>query len=75
MISVISLMVKNENGYFASNRTGGQGDDDIYKFKKTGITLCGTVVDARTKDVLPGSEVKLYEGDKVIGTKKRRSER
>jgi outer membrane protein OmpA-like peptidoglycan-associated protein len=60
---------KNENGYFASNRTGGQGDDDIYKFKKTGITLCGTVVDARTKDVLPGSEVKLYEGDKVIGTK------
>ena len=60
---------KNENGYFTSNRTGGQGSDDIYKFKKVGISLCGTVVDARTKDLLPGSEVKLYEGDKVIGSK------
>jgi outer membrane protein OmpA-like peptidoglycan-associated protein len=60
---------KNENGYFASNRTGGQGDDDIYKFKKTGISLCGTVVEARSKDLLPGSELVLYEGDKALASK------
>lgn len=60
---------KNENGYFVSNRAGGNGDDDIYKFKKNGISLCGTVVDARSREALPGSDVKLLEGDKVIGTK------
>jgi len=25
---------KNQNGYFASNRKGGKGDDDIYSFKR-----------------------------------------
>ena len=60
---------KNESGYFISNRTGGKGDDDIYKFKKNGITICGTVVDARTKDLLPSSEVKLLESSNLISTK------
>ena len=60
---------KNENGYFVSNRAGGQGDDDIYKFKKVAVTLCGTVVDALTKAVLPGSDVKLMDGSTVIATK------
>lgn len=60
---------KNENGYFVSNRTGGKGDDDIYKFKKNAISLCGTVVDARSKEMLPGSEVKLYEGTELLSTK------
>lgn len=60
---------KNTNGYLVSNRAGGQGDDDIYKFKKTGVTLCGTVVDAMTKALLPGSEVKLMDGSTVVATK------
>ena len=60
---------KNKTGYFTSNRQGGKGDDDIYKFTKTGITLCGTVVDAVTKVLLPGSDVKLMDGDKQIGQK------
>ena len=50
---------KNVNGYFVSNRAGGVGDDDIYKFKKTGITICGTVVDAQTNAVIPGAQVIL----------------
>lgn len=57
----------NEKGYFVSNRQGGVGSDDIYKFKKNGITLCGTVVDARSKQLLPNSEVKLYEGTQLVG--------
>ena len=60
---------KNTNGYFISNRSGGQGDDDIYKFKKIAVTLCGTVVDAITKAVLPGAQVKLFDGDNVIASK------
>ena len=60
---------KNENGYLVSNRTGGKGDDDIYKFKKNGISLCGTVVDAQTKDALPASEVKLLENGTLVETK------
>jgi outer membrane protein OmpA-like peptidoglycan-associated protein/tetratricopeptide (TPR) repeat protein len=60
---------KNTNGYFISNRGGGQGDDDIYKFKKVAVTLCGTVVDAITKTLLPGAQVKLFDGDNVIASK------
>ncbi|MFN8308494.1 MAG: OmpA family protein [Chitinophagales bacterium] len=60
---------KNENGYLTSNRAGGKGEDDIYKFKKEGITLCGTVVDARSNAPLPGSEVKLFEGTELKATK------
>jgi outer membrane protein OmpA-like peptidoglycan-associated protein len=60
---------KNENGYFISNRAGGVGDDDIYKFKKSGINICGTVVDAKTKELLPASEVKLFENETLLDTK------
>ncbi len=55
-------------GYFASNRVGGKGSDDIYSFKKTGtlITSCnqyvsGVVTDANSKDILPGAEVVLLD--------------
>lgn len=55
-------------GYFASNRSGGNGNDDIYSFKQTKelITTCaqyvsGVITDAYTRDVLPGSEVILLD--------------
>jgi len=60
---------KNTSGYLISNRSGGKGDDDIYKFKKTGVTLCGTVVDAISKVTLAGGEVRLLDGDNVVATK------
>jgi len=55
-------------GYFASNREGGVGDDDIYSFKsikqKPSITKCeqsvsGIVRDKNTKAIIPNAKVVL----------------
>ncbi|MCW3126282.1 MAG: OmpA/MotB domain protein [Bacteroidetes bacterium] len=59
----------NKNGYFASNRDGGKGDDDIYKFIKKGITICGLVYDAKTNDPIEGSKVVMYEVKDERGNK------
>jgi len=59
----------NTNGYLVSNRAGGLGDDDIYKFKKVAVTLCGKVVDASTGANLTGTIVKLSDANSVIATK------
>ncbi|MDY8135335.1 OmpA family protein [Aquimarina sp. 2201CG5-10] len=55
-------------GYFASNRAGGKGNDDIYSFKQTEelITNCnqyvtGTVTDAVTREALANAEVILLD--------------
>ena len=56
-------------GYFATNRLGGKGNDDIYSFKQTSdlILDCqqylkGFVTDARTRAVVPGADVYLLDG-------------
>jgi outer membrane protein OmpA-like peptidoglycan-associated protein len=59
----------NKNGYFASNRDGGKGDDDIYKFVKKGVTICGLVYDAKTNDPIEGSKVVMYEVKDERGNK------
>ena len=59
----------NINGYLVSNRPGGLGDDDIYKFKRVAVTLCGTVVDASTGVSLSGALVKLSDANSVVATK------
>jgi outer membrane protein OmpA-like peptidoglycan-associated protein len=53
-------------GYFASNRDGGVGDDDIYSFKsiKPLITKCnqsvsGTVRDENSSEIIAGATVYL----------------
>lgn len=51
----------NKMGYFVSNRQGGVGDDDIYKFIKKGITICGLVYDAKTNEPVTGAKVTMYE--------------
>ncbi|MBW1298699.1 OmpA family protein [Aquimarina litoralis] len=55
-------------GFFASNRQGGKGNDDIYSFKQTEdlITTCaqyveGKVTDAYTREILAGTEVSLLD--------------
>ncbi|MEW7290751.1 OmpA family protein [Aquimarina sp. 2304DJ70-9] len=55
-------------GYFASNRAGGKGNDDIYSFRQTGelITECnqyvsGVVTDATSKEKLANAEVILMD--------------
>ena len=57
-------------GYFASNREGGMGDDDIYSFKRTQkiISKCtqkidGVVLDEQTSDPIPNAKVLVLDGD------------
>lgn len=65
-----SFIIDEESkiGYFTSNRSGGQGGDDIYSLKQTKdlITRCtqnlsGVITDAQTKELLPGSVVTLFD--------------
>ncbi len=63
-------------GYFASNRDGGMGDDDIYAFKKVEgveiISSCsqmvtGVVIDKNTKAIIPNAKVLLMDpSNKVL---------
>jgi outer membrane protein OmpA-like peptidoglycan-associated protein len=53
-------------GYFTSNRVGGKGSDDIYKFTehtklKYEQTITGTVTDLETGAILPNAKVSLYD--------------
>ncbi len=67
------MIIRNEGdgllGYFASNRTGGKGKDDIYGFmvdEKPGlktIIFKGTVVNANTSNVVPNTVVSLWDMD------------
>ncbi|WP_298520711.1 OmpA family protein [uncultured Kordia sp.] len=58
------------SGYFASNREGGMGDDDIYSFTRTQkiISKCsqkleGIVLDEQTNNPIPNAKVVLLDGD------------
>ncbi len=60
-------------GYFSSNRNGGKGDDDIYKFRQLEevkedceIVLTGVVTDKDTGEVLPNSQVTLFDSNNTI---------
>ncbi|MEZ2415248.1 OmpA family protein [Muriicola sp. E247] len=54
-------------GYFASNRPGGKGNDDLYGFvieEKPGIktfTLNGSVLNLKTNDRIPEAEIRLLD--------------
>lgn len=60
-------------GYFASNREGGIGDDDIYSFTRTekiiskcSQTIEGIVVDEETSNPIPNAKVLLLDSDNNI---------
>jgi outer membrane protein OmpA-like peptidoglycan-associated protein/tetratricopeptide (TPR) repeat protein len=60
-------------GYFSSNKEGGQGSDDIYKFIENQALRCvqelnGSITDAQTGVVLPEAKVTLYENRIVKNT-------
>lgn len=65
---------EKHTGYFSSNREGGQGHDDIYKFVEIRpliITqsIVGTVVDVETTEPIAGAIVKLYDDkENLVGT-------
>ena len=57
---------ENRSGFFSSNREGGIGYDDIYRFTETkklvcNQTLAGTVVDLESDTVLENAHVKLLD--------------
>lgn len=55
---------ENDRGYFTSNRPGGKGQDDIWRFYMPDLefALQGTVYDKVTQQPLPGAKVS------VVGT-------
>jgi outer membrane protein OmpA-like peptidoglycan-associated protein len=64
-------------GYFASNRSGGKGNDDLYflKIKRVPVIIRGTVKDRDTKDVLSDATVAVIdENGKTIFTSTTRAD-
>lgn len=60
----------SRRGYFTSNKDGGQGSDDIYKFLETRKLKCvqeleGIITDAENGTILPGAKVTLYDNQMV----------
>lgn len=58
----------NEIGYFSSNRQGGEGNDDIYRFTQLKLTeLNATIQDKRSKEPLNGAKLTLFDhNDNII---------
>ncbi|AWG23577.1 flagellar motor protein MotB [Flavobacterium faecale] len=54
---------KSRIGFFTSNRTGGKGYDDIYKFSEVPCkqSLSGLITDAESNDILADAIVNLYD--------------
>jgi outer membrane protein OmpA-like peptidoglycan-associated protein len=53
---------ERENGYFASNREGGQGGDDLYFMRHNWVRVAGIVVDSLTGEPLPYASVHVTGG-------------
>ena len=58
---------KEGKGYFASNRKGGKGDDDIYSFKNilNLNAISGNVLDETSGEAIPEAEVILFDKDDI----------
>ncbi len=63
----------NAKGFFASNRAGGKGDDDIYSFKRPTIeeipannnAIAGVVTEMVTGDFMPKAMVQLLDANGI----------
>lgn len=58
--------VSSRKGFFSSNKPGGKGSDDIYKFQETKSINCvqqvkGTISSAKTGEALPNTKLGLYD--------------
>lgn len=69
-----SFSLRDNTGFFASNRSSGQGDDDIYWFSMSkpfqkGLVLEGVISDVKSLEILPNALVNLFdEENKLVGT-------
>ncbi len=57
---------KNRNGFFSSNRTGGHGLDDVYRFTENRRLICeqtisGTITDQETNETLSNVALILFD--------------
>jgi hypothetical protein len=60
------INTKTRRGFLSSNRDGGQGSDDIYKFLETKVIWCdqflyGVVSDAKSQVILPNAKLLLFD--------------
>ncbi|WP_291967263.1 OmpA family protein [Maribacter sp.] len=64
---------ESQKGYFASNRDGGIGDDDIYSFKTLEVeeiptsinAIAGVVTELITGDLMPNALVELLDENNI----------
>lgn len=56
----MQFIPQRPEGYFVSNRPGGSGSDDIYRFKKF-TSIQGTIVNAETGNPIPFAKVEIMD--------------
>lgn len=63
----LSMEPDGRRGYFTSNRPGGKGDDDIYRFEPGGATVEVIVLDSVAQLPIEGAQVRVldYEGGAI----------
>ncbi|WP_281324240.1 OmpA family protein [Flavobacterium sp. IMCC34518] len=62
------LINKKRNGFFTSNREGGKGYDDIYRFVEYKKLICdqvlsGLITDQETKEVVSNAKMSLFDSN------------
>lgn len=64
------LDAEKKKGYFASNREGGKGDDDIYSFNLLKPFVFGKTIKGTAKDkegnILANTSVNLYDANNAV---------
>lgn len=58
-----------DEGYFTSNREGGKGDDDIYRFTVKRCKFIIAAVNARTKEIITKAKVEAIEEETGANTR------
>ena len=74
-----AFMIKEENGYVSSNRTGGVGKDDIYAVKKIrplcDLLLETVVLDSKTNSPIETALTSVSDGEGTINNSKTTNEK
>lgn len=74
-----AFMIKEENGYVSSNRTGGVGKDDIYALKKIrplcDLLLETVVLDSKTNNPIETALTSVSDGEGTINNSKTTNEK